>query len=186
MANTNSPWNSTQREDWYWLGCPVLGCFSPGWPFCDPVDYSLPGSSVHGISQVTVWKKVAISFSRESSWLTDWTRICCVSYIADRFLTYWTIREAWYWLIFSFVLLSLIHVSSPFPAPHTFICFLYMPAQAHLSFLNFLLFRQHHTGLWDLSFLTGDWTQATVMKWRILTSRPPGNQWTFFSVTVAL
>ena len=31
---------------------------------CDPMDYSLPGSSVHGISQAGILESVAISFSR--------------------------------------------------------------------------------------------------------------------------
>ena len=31
--------------------------------FCDPMDYSLPGSSVHGIFQERILKWVAISFS---------------------------------------------------------------------------------------------------------------------------
>ena len=31
---------------------------------CDPMDFSLPGSSVHGILQTTVLEWVAISFSR--------------------------------------------------------------------------------------------------------------------------
>ena len=35
--------------------------------FCDPVDYSLPGSSVHGISQARRLEWVAISISRGSS-----------------------------------------------------------------------------------------------------------------------
>ena len=35
---------------------------------CDSMDYSLPGSSVHGISQVRILEEVAISFSRGSSW----------------------------------------------------------------------------------------------------------------------
>ena len=34
---------------------------------CDPMDYSLQGSSVHGIFQARVLEWVAISFSRESS-----------------------------------------------------------------------------------------------------------------------
>ena len=38
--------------------CPTLN---------DLMDYSLPGSSVHGIFQVSVLEWVAISFSRESS-----------------------------------------------------------------------------------------------------------------------
>ena len=34
-------------------------------PLCDPMDYSPPGSSVHGILQARVLKWVAISFSRD-------------------------------------------------------------------------------------------------------------------------
>jgi len=34
---------------------------------CDPVDCSLPGSSIHGISQARILEQVAISFSRGSS-----------------------------------------------------------------------------------------------------------------------
>ena len=34
---------------------------------CDPLDYSLPGSSVHGTFQARVLEWVAISFSRVSS-----------------------------------------------------------------------------------------------------------------------
>ena len=35
--------------------------------FCDPVGYSPPGSSVHGIFQARILEQVAISFSRGSS-----------------------------------------------------------------------------------------------------------------------
>ena len=34
---------------------------------CNPMDYSLPGSSVHGIFQARILAWVAISFSRGSS-----------------------------------------------------------------------------------------------------------------------
>ena len=34
---------------------------------CDPMDGSLPGSSIHGILQVRILEWVAIFFSRESS-----------------------------------------------------------------------------------------------------------------------
>ena len=40
---------------------------------CDTTDCSLPGSSVHGISQARILEWVAISFSRGSSWPRDWT-----------------------------------------------------------------------------------------------------------------
>ena len=36
---------------------------------CDPLGCSLPGSSVHGISQAGILEWVAISFSRGSSWI---------------------------------------------------------------------------------------------------------------------
>ena len=67
----------------YWLSntsgiaqlCPTL---------CDPMDCSLPGSSIHGIFQTRVLKWVAISFSRGSSQPKNKTQ---VSYIADRHFT---------------------------------------------------------------------------------------------------
>ena len=40
---------------------------------CDPMDYSPPGSSVHGILQARTLEWVAIPFSRGSSWPMDWT-----------------------------------------------------------------------------------------------------------------
>ena len=42
---------------------------------CDPLDYSLPGSSVHGILQARILEWVAISFSRGSSWPRDQTQV---------------------------------------------------------------------------------------------------------------
>ena len=48
---------------------------------CDPMDYSLPGFSLHGILQARVLKWVAISFSRGSSRLRDRTQ---VSHIGGR------------------------------------------------------------------------------------------------------
>ena len=51
---------------------------------CNPMDYSLPGSSVHSIFQARILEWVAIPFSRASSRPRDLTQ---VSYIAGRFLT---------------------------------------------------------------------------------------------------
>ena len=58
---------------------------------CDPMDCSLPGSSVHGILQARILEQVAISFSRGSSWPRDRTQVSC---IAGRFFTVWATREA--------------------------------------------------------------------------------------------
>ena len=57
--------------------CPTL---------CNPMDCSLPGSSIHGISQARILQWVAISFSRGSSQPRDQTRVSC---IVGRFFTVW-------------------------------------------------------------------------------------------------
>ena len=57
---------------------------------CDPMDCSLPGSSVHGVSQARKLKWVAMSSSRGSSQPRDQTQ---VFYIAGRFFTVWVTRE---------------------------------------------------------------------------------------------
>ena len=57
----------------------------------NPMDCSLPGSSVHGISEVRILKWAAISFSRGSSWFRDWTHVSC---IGRHILYHWANREA--------------------------------------------------------------------------------------------
>ena len=51
---------------------------------CDPMDCSLPSSSVHGIFQVIVLEWIAIFFSRGSSQPRDGTWVSC---IVDRHFT---------------------------------------------------------------------------------------------------
>ena len=55
------------------------------------MDYNLPDSLVHGILQAIILEWVAISFSRGSSQLRDWTQ---VSHTAGRFFIFWATREA--------------------------------------------------------------------------------------------
>ena len=62
---------------------------------CKPMDYSLPGFSVHGILQARTLEWVAISFSRVSFWLLNRTRVPC---IAGRSFSDWAMREAHFWL----------------------------------------------------------------------------------------
>ena len=51
--------------------CPAL---------CDPMDNSLPGSSVHGILQARILSEwVAIPFSRGYSWPRDGTQVSCIA-----------------------------------------------------------------------------------------------------------
>ena len=70
--------------------CPTL---------CNPMDCSLPGSSVHGIFQARMLEWIAIPFSRGSSQPRDWTQI---SYIAGRFFIIWF-----------FIIYSLLSLLSP-------------------------------------------------------------------------
>ena len=58
---------------------------------CNPMNYSLSGSSVHGIFQARILVYVAIFFARGSSQPKDQTQ---VSWIAGRFFTIWATREA--------------------------------------------------------------------------------------------
>jgi len=62
--------------------------------FCDPMDCSLPCSSVHGIFPARVLEWVVISFSRGSSWPRDQTR---VSHIIGRCFIVWATREVHLW-----------------------------------------------------------------------------------------
>ena len=67
---------------------------------CDPMDYSLPGSSVLGILQARILEWGAIPFSRRSSQLRDWTQ---VSWIAGGFFTVWATREVpTHWSCFTY------------------------------------------------------------------------------------
>ena len=72
----------------------------------DPMDYSPPASSVHGILQARVLEWVAISFSRGSSQPRYQT--LGISYIGRQILYHWAIREAPY--VFSRSQLCLVYL----------------------------------------------------------------------------
>ena len=61
----------------FWLVMVCLGAKSH-LTLYNTVDCSLPGSSVHGISQERTLVWVPISFSRGSSRTRDWTRVSCL------------------------------------------------------------------------------------------------------------
>ena len=44
---------------------------------CNPMDYSLQGSSDHGLLQARILEWVAIPFFRGSSQSRDWTQVSC-------------------------------------------------------------------------------------------------------------
>ena len=64
--------------------CPIL---------CDPMDCSLPGSSVHGVLHARILEWVAMPSSRGSPQLGDQTWVSCN---AGWLFTVWTTREARY------------------------------------------------------------------------------------------
>ena len=59
--------------------------------FCDHMDWSLPGSSAHGIIPVRILEWVAISSSRGSSRPRDWTCLSCSFSIGRWILFHWAI-----------------------------------------------------------------------------------------------
>ena len=58
---------------------------------CNPMDYSPPASSVHGILQARILEWVVISFSRGPSWPRDWT---WVSHVPGRIISLLVYRNA--------------------------------------------------------------------------------------------
>ena len=72
------------------LDCCVLSC-SVVSDSLQPMDCSLPSSSVHRIPQAKIRGSVTIFFSRGSSWPRDGIRIPC---IAGRFFYCWATRES--------------------------------------------------------------------------------------------
>ena len=80
---------------------------------CNPMDRSLPGSSVHGIFQARILEWVAISFFRGSSQPRDQTWVSC---IAGRQLTVWATREVldmWRSLYFKQIIWSRYDIKTP-------------------------------------------------------------------------
>ena len=76
-------------------GCPPHCACAQSCPtLCDPMDCSLPASSVHGILQARMLEWVAISSSRGSSPPRDRTYISCISCTGRWILYYWATWEA--------------------------------------------------------------------------------------------
>ena len=78
-AALNHPWRAAVQP------------LSHVWLFCNPMDSSLPRSSVHGVFQARILEWVAISFSRGTSQSKDRT---CISCNGRQILYHRAIREA--------------------------------------------------------------------------------------------
>ena len=124
---------------------------------CNPMDCSLPGSSVLGILWARILEWVAIPFSRGFSWFRDWTQI---SWTAGRFFTIWATRWVYFQISYTgkFNLFILALHSETLPDDDT---------ENLLTMLMFL----PRTG--SLINLNGN-TQWNSAKW----IHPYGNYWT--------
>ena len=79
------------------LACP---CTQSCLTLCYPMDYSLSGSSVHGILQARILEWVAISYSRGSSRPRYQTCISYISCIGRQILCHWEAHSLEYWVSF--------------------------------------------------------------------------------------
>ena len=85
----------------------MLSCFSCVW-LCNPMNYILPGFSVHGVLQARILEWIAISFSRGSSQPRDWT--CVLDGQNNIFPQMWEIWGHYFSIFFlipSFLVFSL-------------------------------------------------------------------------------
>ena len=87
-------WRPCVLKNW-WLRFCVSACLvdQSCLTLCNPMDCSLPGSSVYENSQARILEWVAISYSRESSPLRDWTHNSCVSCIGRLIIYHYTTWE---------------------------------------------------------------------------------------------
>ena len=77
-----SAWDIPILKKDTWNMCVLVAQSCPS--LCNPMDYSSPGSSVHGLLQTRILEWVAIPFSRGSSQPRDQTQVLCM---ADKFFT---------------------------------------------------------------------------------------------------
>ena len=118
---------------------------------CNPIDWSLPGSSIHRIFQARILEWGAISFSRGSSWPRDWTQVSCT---AGRFFTNWATGQGSHLPIVVYIQFSSVqfsrsvvsdslrphesqHTRPPCPSPssHFILSVHFPPAPNHLLIL---------------------------------------------------
>ena len=78
----NSRGTKVRKSESVTQSCPAL---------CDPMDFSPPGSPVHGISQTRILEWIAMFYSREPFQPRDQTQVSCTG---GRFFTIWATREA--------------------------------------------------------------------------------------------
>ena len=86
LSKSNIPASSSLALQKAWKWKVKVKCLT----LCDSMDYSLPGSSVHGIFQARKLEWDATSFSSRSSRPRGWTQVSC---IVGRCFTIWATGE---------------------------------------------------------------------------------------------
>ena len=131
--------------------CPTLS---------DPMDWSLPGSSVHGIFQAGVLLQlewIAIPFSRGFSWSRDWTWVLCIT---GRFFTTEPPRKPVYIYIY---ILHAFHIYMFHIYIFHIYIYIYIYIYIHFLFVSYtsinrgklkILGSSSHLKSWILKYLT--------------------------------
>ena len=83
-------WPKRFYYEWYTCSC-AQSCPA----LCNPMDHSLPGSSVHGISQARILEWVTTFCFRESSQPRYWTHVSCIGRWTLYHWATWEVHE-WY------------------------------------------------------------------------------------------
>ena len=162
-SSNPNPGHTSTREREVAQSCPTL---------CDPMDCSLPSSSVHGIFQAIVLEWIAISFSKGSFQPRDQTWVSCT---AGRLFTVWATRREG---IHVYVWLSTIplHIYKRIFFIHSFVSghtdFFHVLATVnsgamnigvHVSFWIIVLFRYIHR-----NGIAGSYSNSAFSFWRNL------------------
>ena len=114
---------------------------------CNPMDWSPPGSSVHGIPQARTLEWVAIPFSRGSSQPRDQTQVSCIE---GWFFTIWATREAQLFLLLN-VLCFIIFFNNA-SVNISVAKILYTYSMFKTRFLDAIFLNQRYSKLETLSF----------------------------------
>ena len=139
---------------------------------CDPVNCNPPGSSLHGIFQAKILDRVAVFFSRGSSWPRDGTCVSCVSCNGGQILycgTTWEAPLTSYKLLFQ-LRFYVPYFSNTFAISQTSLplCLLLTPLQNHGPILFLFVIFLHFFKLINLR-LFQTYQEAAVVQRTLFT-----------------
>ena len=87
-------WSLNMRTHIKPLGAELCSVAQSCLMLCDPINCSLPCSSIHGMLQAGILERIAISYSRGSTWPRDWTCVSCISWFGKWIFYHWATCEA--------------------------------------------------------------------------------------------